>query len=430
MSSQCLVVVGSQWGDEGKGKIVDVLAEDVDIVARYQGGANAGHTVHVGEEEFILHQIPSGILHPKRLCLLGNGVVLDPFQLFEEMDALIARGIDAEGRVGVSLRAHLLLPHHKILDRAAEAGRGQGKLGTTGRGIGPAYEDKVARQGMRVAELRSPGRARELLTAAAERANGRLAAIGSAERVDADRLVDDVFEIRERLLRLMMDTGRVIDDALQAGKQVLLEGAQGALLDIDHGTYPYVTSSNTTAGGAAIGVGIGPTMIDSVLGVVKAYTTRVGEGPLPTELPSPLQEQVRELGGEYGATTGRPRRCGWFDSVVVRFSRRVNGLTGLAVTKLDVLDTLPELKIATGYETDAGPVNDFPGDLELLSEVRPVFETVPGWQSDTSKARNWSDLPEGAKRYLRRIEELTGAPIWYVSVGTRRDQIIHVERTD
>lgn len=428
MKQRCTVVVGSQWGDEGKGKIVDVLAEQADVVARYQGGANAGHTVHVGAEEFILHQIPSGILHPGTRCLLGNGVVLDPFQFFEEMDALIERGVDAEERVNVSLRAHLLLPYHKILDKAAEAGRGARKIGTTGRGIGPAYEDKIARQGIRVADLRSEERARELLTAAAARANAKLAAIGSEETVDADALIEQVFSIRERLLRLMLDTGRVVAEAIEAGKHVLLEGAQGALLDVDHGTYPYVTSSNTTAGGAALGVGVGPTMIDAVIGVVKAYTTRVGEGPLPTELPSPLQEQVRELGGEYGATTGRPRRCGWFDAVVVRFATRVNGLTGLAVTKLDVLDTLPEIQIATGYTVNGEPVEDFPGDIEQLAEVEPVYETMPGWQVPTTEARKWDDLPEAAKSYLRRLEELTGTPIWYVSVGTRRDQIIHVER--
>jgi len=428
MNHRCTVVVGSQWGDEGKGKIVDVLADEVDIVARYQGGANAGHTVHVGEEEFILHQIPSGILHPRRRCLLGNGVVLDPFQLFQEMDRLIERGIDAEERVGVSLRAHLLLPYHKLLDRAAEEGRGLRKIGTTGRGIGPAYEDKVARQGIRVADLRSEQRARELLMAASERANRRLAAAGSEERVDPGGLTDEVFGIRERLLRLMIDTGRVIDDALRSGQRVLLEGAQGALLDVDHGTYPYVTSSNTTAGGASLGVGVGPTAIDAVIGVVKAYTTRVGEGPLPTEFPSPLQEHVRELGGEYGATTGRPRRCGWFDAVVVRFATRVNGLTGLAVTKLDVLDTLPEIRIATGYRAGDHALDDFPGDLELLSEVEPVYETLPGWQTSTQEVRQWDDLPEAARAYLLRLEELTGTPIWYVSVGSRRDQIIHVGR--
>ena len=428
MIHHCVVVVGSQWGDEGKGKIVDVLAEDVDIVARYQGGANAGHTVHVGDEEFVLHQIPSGILHPHQRCFLGNGVVMDPFQFFEELDALTARGFDAEERLGVSGRAHLLLPYHKVLDREAEESRGAKKIGTTGRGIGPAYEDKIARKGIRVADLRDAGRAEELLRAAAARVNRDLTCMGSAERVDADRLVTEVFEIRERLLALSVDTGRLIHDALRAGESVLLEGAQGALLDVDHGTYPYVTSSNTTAGGAALGVGIGPTALDAVVGVVKAYTTRVGEGPLPTELPSPMQERVRDLGGEYGATTGRPRRCGWFDAVVVRYAARINGLTGLAVTKMDVLDTLEEIRIAVGYEVGGVRLDDFPADLETLAEVEPIFETLPGWQSSTAEARRWEDLPEGARRYLTRIEELTDVPVWYVSVGTRRDQIIHVER--
>jgi adenylosuccinate synthase len=426
MDHRCTVIVGSQWGDEGKGKIVDVLAEKVEIVARYQGGANAGHTVHVGDEEFVLHQIPSGILHQGRRCLLGNGVVFDPFQFFEELDALTVRDIDAEPRVGVSGRAHLLLPYHKILDRAAETGRGAKKIGTTGRGIGPAYEDKAARQGIRVADLRDPARAEELLRSAAERVNGRLAGIGADDRVDADRLVQDVFGVRERLLTLSVDTGRIIHEAIRGGGHVLLEGAQGALLDVDHGTYPYVTSSNTTAGGAALGVGIGPTAIDAVIGVVKAYTTRVGEGPLPTELASPMQEQVRELGGEFGATTGRPRRCGWFDAVVVRYASRVNGLTGLAVTKLDVLDTLPELKIATGYKVGGEVLDDFPADLALLADAEPVYEVMPGWESSTAEARRWDDLPPRARAYLERLAELSEAPIWFVSVGTRRDQIIHV----
>ena len=424
----CVVIVGSQWGDEGKGKIVDVLAEEVDIVARYQGGANAGHTVHVGSEEFILHQIPSGILHANRRCLLGNGVVLDPFQFFQELDGLTARGIDAVGRVGISGRAHLLLSYHKLLDRAAEQRRGAGKIGTTGRGIGPAYEDKVARQGIRVADLRDVARAEAQLRAAAARVNDRLSLLDTGERVDADSLVAETMALRDRLLAIMVDTGRVIHDAIRAGKRVLLEGAQGALLDIDHGTYPYVTSSNTTAGGAALGVGVGPTMVSDVIGVVKAYTTRVGEGPLPTEFPSPMQERVRELGGEFGATTGRPRRCGWFDAVVVRYAARVNGLTGLAVTKLDVLDTLSELRIATSYRAGGESLDDFPGDLGLLEEAEPEYETLPGWESSTAEARRWEELPPAALAYLRRIEELTGVEIRYVSVGTRRDQIIHVGR--
>jgi adenylosuccinate synthase len=427
-SGRCMVIVGSQWGDEGKGKIVDVLAEEVDVVARYQGGANAGHTVHVGDDEFILHQIPSGILHPRRRCLLGNGVVFDPFQFFEELDALTARGIEAEGRVGVSGRAHLLLPYHKVLDRAAETSRGSGRIGTTGRGIGPAYEDKVARAGIRLADLRDGARAEEQIRRAALRVDRRLAAFDSEERIDAESVVDEVMSLRERLLGISVDSGRVIHDALRAGERVLLEGAQGALLDVDHGTYPYVTSSNTTAGGAALGVGIGPTMVDDVLGVVKAYTTRVGEGPLPTELPSPMQERVRELGGEFGATTGRPRRCGWFDAVVVRYAARVNGLTGLAVTKLDVLDTLDELRIAVSYRAGGEELDDFPGDLGLLEEAEPVYETMPGWCTSTTGVRRWEDLPANARAYLRRIEELTETRAWYVSVGTRRDQIIHVAR--
>ena len=420
----CTVVVGAQWGDEGKGKIVDVLAADADIVARYQGGANAGHTVDVAGDEFILHQIPSGILHTDKRCLLGNGVVLDLEQFFGELDALEERGIDAEPRVGVSGRAHLLLEYHKQLDRAGEERRGSDKIGTTGKGIGPAYEDKVARRGLRVGDLRDPERARELLGVAAARAGEWLR--GTSESVDLDALTEQVLRARERVLPLITDTGREIHQALRSGKRVLLEGAQGALLDIDHGTYPYVTSSNTTAAGAATGTGIGPTALDSVLGVVKAYTTRVGSGPLPTELESEQGERLRELGGEYGATTGRPRRCGWFDAVVVRYASRVNGLTGLALTKLDVLDTLPEIRICTGYRIDGELHDDFPDDLARLERAEPVFETLPGWQSDTGGARSIQDLPSGARRYMDRLEQLAEVPIEFVSVGTQRQQIIRV----
>jgi adenylosuccinate synthase len=422
-SYRCLVIVGAQWGDEGKGKIVDVLAADTSIVARYQGGANAGHTVHVGTEEFILHQIPSGILHPEKRCLLGNGVVLDLDQFFDELDRLEARGIDAETRVGISGRAHLLLDHHKALDAASEGARGAGLIGTTKKGIGPAYEDKIARVGVRAADLMDEVRARDLIARAAERANAKLSAIG-AQTLDIGALVDRVIARRERLLPLLTDTGREITHALDAGKQVLLEGAQGALLDVDHGTYPFVTSSTTTAGGASTGVGIGPTRIDGVLGVVKAYTTRVGSGPMPTELPDPLGQHLRELGGEYGATTGRPRRCGWFDAVVVRYAALVNGLTDLAITKLDVLDTFEELQICTGYRVGSTVYAEFPYDLTLLERAQPVYETMPGWQADTSAARSYHDLPAGARAYLERIEALTGVPIAFVSVGTTRAQII------
>ena len=426
MKSNCLVVVGAQWGDEGKGKIVDVLGGEVSIIARYQGGANAGHTVHVGQDEFILHQIPSGILHAGKRCLLGNGVVLDVEQFFAELDALAARGIDVEGRVGVSGRAHLLLEYHKRLDQASEAKRGTGKIGTTGRGIGPAYEDKIARHGVRVGDLLNSTRARERMVAAAQRANDRLQAIGG-EPMDPERVADHGLLLGERLIPFIAETGKEIVNAIKQNQRVLLEGAQGALLDVDHGTYPYVTSSTTTAGGAATGVGIGPTFIDSVLGVVKAYTTRVGSGPLPTELDEELGQRLRELGGEYGATTGRPRRCGWFDAVVVRYSARVNGLTGLAVTKLDVLDTFDEIRIGTAYDIEGQRFTSvFPYDLSALDRATPQYETMAGWKADTSKARSISDLPKNARVYLDRIEELTEVPIAFVSVGTRRDQIIQV----
>src|SRR5919202_960707 len=370
-STRVVVVVGAQWGDEGKGKLVDVLAERADWVVRYQGGANAGHTVHIGDTSFVLHQIPSGILHPGVRCAIGNGVVLDPDTLVHEIDELVRDGVDVEGRLYVSERAHLVLPYHKLVDAESAASKA---IGTTGRGIGPAYEDKIARRGVRVLDLRHPARLRAL-----------------------------------------------------GGAAVLLEGAQGSLLDIDHGTYPYVTSSSTTSGGAAIGVGIAPTAIDAVLGVVKAYTTRVGNGPLPTEIPGPLGEELRRLGNEFGATTGRARRCGWFDALVVRYATRVNGLTGLAVTKLDVLDTLDRVALCTGYEVDGALYTEFPGDLAALERAAPRYEWFDGWRRPTADARRIEELPNEARRYLDRIESLVEAPIQFVSVGTRRDQIIGVD---
>jgi len=420
------VVVGCQWGDEGKGKIVDVLAEDVDIVARYQGGANAGHTVRVDDEEFVLHQIPSGILHSGKRCLLGNGVVLDVLQFFEEYEGLRARGIDVDGRVGVSRRANLLLPFHRHLDRAAEASTSD-KIGTTGRGIGPAYEAKAGRRGIRVADLTHEERFRALLHEGIGRAKAKLSAMGIESDPSLQRDMDKVVELSARLASLATDTGTEILGVLASGGRVLLEGAQGTALDLDHGTYPFVTSSNTTAGGASTGVGIGPTTIDSVVGVVKAYTTRVGNGPLPTGLNEEMDARMRELGGEFGATTGRPRRCGWFDAVLGRFASRVNGLTTLAVTKLDVLDTLPQISICTGYLTENGRLtNEFPADTWSLGRVEPVYEVLPGWGADTSGARSLADLPSPARAYLDRIEELMDAPIGMVSVGTERSQIIRV----
>ncbi|HEU4585273.1 MAG TPA: adenylosuccinate synthase [Gemmatimonadaceae bacterium] len=416
-----LVVVGAQWGDEGKGKLVDVLAERADWVVRYQGGANAGHTVHIGGHSFILHQIPSGIMHPGVRCAIGNGVVLDPDTLFTEIDELVSDGVDVEGRLYVSDRAHLVLPHHKLLDCESAASR---VIGTTGRGIGPAYEDKIARRGVRVLDLRHPDRLRELLGRSIEHANNQLVAFGSEKRADLDATVELLERLAPRLLPLAEDVGLAVHRAQKAGAAVLLEGAQGSLLDVDHGTYPYVTSSSTTSGGAATGVGIGPGTIDAVLGVVKAYTTRVGNGPLPTELDEPLASRVRELGHEFGATTGRARRCGWFDAVVVRYAARVNGLTGLAVTKLDVLDTLERVAICTGYEVDGEPVDEFPGDLVELERVVPRYEWFEGWQSSTAGARKLEELPSAARRYMERIQELADTPIVYVSVGTRRDQIV------
>ena len=424
--THCVVVVGAQWGDEGKGKIVDVLAERADLVVRYQGGANAGHTVDTGEGggggEFVLHQVPSGILQGA-VCVVGNGVVLDPEQLFAELDALTARGVRTEHKLHVSDRAHLTLPYHKLLDRAREK---KEEIGTTGRGIGPTYEDKYGRRGIRVGDLRNLARAQELVRARVEASNAVLAMLGSTDRAGAEEHVQLLERLAPRLLPLAVDSGRVVWEALERGESVLLEGAQGALLDVDHGTYPYVTSSNTTAGGAAVGVGIGPTAIDAVLGVVKAYTTRVGNGPLPTEAEPAVAERIRELGGEFGATTGRPRRCGWFDAVVVRYAVRINGLTGLAVTKLDVLDTFSEIPVCVGYRLDGEQFDSMPADLESIERVEPVYETLPGWQRQLTEARRLADLPAAARAYVDRLQDLAGAPVRYVSVGTRRDQIIEV----
>jgi adenylosuccinate synthase len=419
----CLVVVGAQWGDEGKGKLVDVLAERADFVVRYQGGANAGHTVVIGDDQFVLRQIPSGILHQSVTCIIGNGVVLEPENLFAELDQLHARGIDTSGRLFVSDRAHLVLPYHKLLDAASERSQ---NLGTTGRGIGPAYEDKYGRRGIRVTDLHRIECASRLLSERVARANRLLEMMGNSERASLDDHLKLLERLAPRLLPLAADTGLLVHRAVRDGRRVLLEGAQGALLDVDHGTYPYVTSSNTTAGGAAVGAGIGPTAVNGVLGVVKAYTTRVGNGPLPTEAESPFGERLRDLGGEFGAVTGRPRRCGWFDATVVRYAARVNGLTGLAVTKLDVLDSFAEIPVGIAYRLDEESCEEMPAEVEALGRVRPIYEVHEGWQRPTSAARKLADLPPAARAYLDRLEALSGVPVRYVSVGTRRDQIIEV----
>jgi adenylosuccinate synthase len=419
--TRTVVVVGAQWGDEGKGKLVDVIAERADWVVRYQGGANAGHTVDIGERSFVLHQVPSGILHRGVRCAIGNGTVLDPETLFAEMDEMVRDGVDVEGRLYVSDRAHLVLPYHKLVDGESSASKA---IGTTGRGIGPAYEDKVGRRGVRVCDLRHRERLRDVVTLGVAHANAQLGRFDSSQRASVDDTMARLEAITPRLLALAEDVGLVISRARGSGAAILLEGAQGSLLDVDHGTYPFVTSSSTTVAGAFIGAGLAPTGGHAALGVVKAYTTRVGNGPLPTEFDEPLATQVRTLGNEFGATTGRPRRCGWFDAVVVSYAVRVNGLSHLAVTKLDVLDTLERVAICTGYRTGGEHIREFPADIAELDDVQPEYEWFEGWRTSTAEARQLEDLPAAARRYLDRIEALGGAPIRYVSVGTRRDQII------
>jgi adenylosuccinate synthase len=377
--------------------------------------------VDLGTSHFVLHQIPSGILHPGVRCAIGNGVVLDPDALFQEIDGLVKNGIDVEGRLYVSDRAHLVLPYHKLVDGESAASKA---IGTTGRGIGPCYEDKIARRGVRVLDLRHRERLTELVTKGTEHANAQLTRFGSKKRVTVDETLTLLASLAKRLEPLAEDVGLMIHRAVKSRAAVLLEGAQGSLLDVDHGTYPFVTSSNTTSGGAATGVGIAPTAINAVLGVVKAYTTRVGGGPLPTEMDEATGERTRQIGKEFGATTGRPRRCGWFDAVVVRYATRINGLTDLAVTKLDVLDTFDKIALCDGYEYGGELHKEFPADLAALEKVVPKYEWMDGWKTDTTKARKLEDLPKAARAYLDRMQEMVDAPITYVSVGTRRDQII------
>jgi len=402
---------------------VDALAERAALVVRYQGGANAGHTVDVPEGAFILHQIPAGILHPGTRCVIGNGVVLDPETLFHEIDALGARGVPMDGRLLISDRAHLVLPYHKLLD--AESPRSR-EIGTTSRGIGPAYEDKIGRRGVRAGDLRDAALSDALVRSGCGRANAVLQQWGSAQRCDPERVTAALTELAPRLLPYLADAGKVVWSALGNGENVLLEGAQGALLDVDHGTYPFVTSSNTTAGGAIVGAGIGPMSVHAVLGVLKAYTTRVGNGPLPSEAPVADAERLRALGSEYGATTGRPRRCGWFDGVVARYSSRVNGLTDLAITKLDVLDTIDPIPVCGHYLLDGERVDDLPDTVAELARVRPVYEPLAGWLAPTGEARRLGDLPVAARGYLERLEALAETRVRYVGVGARRAQLIEV----
>lgn len=419
------VVLGAQWGDEGKAKVVDYLTVEADCVVRYQGGANAGHTVKVGDDVFIFHVIPAGILHPGKNCVIGNGVVLDPEALLQELDELAGRGVSVDGRLFISAAAHLVMPYHKVLEKAGEESRGNDRLGTTLRGIGPAYRDKAERvHGLRVIDLLDAGPLREKLTGTVRAKNQILTRIYGQEPLDEAAIVDSCLASAERLRPFVTDTSVLLNRMLDDGRTVLFEGAQGTLLDIDHGTYPFVTSSNTTAGGACTGTGIGPTRIDEVIGVTKAYTTRVGNGPFPTELPGREGDRIRELGSEYGATTGRPRRCGWFDATILRRARLVNGLTSLAVTRLDILDTVDRLKLCTGYRLEGETVEEFPMDSGVLERCAPVYEELPGWCAPTTGARSIEELPEAARRYVGRISELSGAPVSLISVGADRDATI------
>jgi len=415
-----LAVLGAQWGDEGKGKIVDLLTPHFSIVARYQGGHNAGHTVYVDGIKFVLRLIPSGILHPTVTCVIGNGVVIDPQALFAEVDELTKAGIDVGARIVISDKAHLILPYHRDLDLLAEARRGERKIGTTSRGIGPAYEDKIARRGIRVGDLADP-RGLEQDVRDNVTARNRLVQDNAMEwRPVFDRLL----EYAARMRPWVRDVSLMLNDAMREGKAILFEGAQGTLLDIDHGTYPYVTSSNASIGGVCTGLGVGPRAIGGVLGVAKAYTTRVGEGPLPTELSGEMGQRLRESGNEYGAVTGRPRRCGWYDAVAVRYGVRINGLDALALTKLDVLDGLERIEICTSYRLGSRTLTEFPSDIAQLAACEPVYESMPGWSKPTRGVRRYEDLPDAARRYVARLEEVSGVPAAIVSTGSDREDTI------
>jgi adenylosuccinate synthase len=419
-----IAVLGAQWGDEGKGKIVDLLTPNFSIVARYQGGHNAGHTVYANGRKFVLRLLPSGILHEGITCVIGNGVVVDPQALFAEIDELAGAGIAIGDRLIVSDKAHLILPYHRELDLLSEARRGERKIGTTSRGIGPAYEDKIARRGVRVGDLAN---ADALKGAIRQNVDARNRIIGDSH-MDADHVLADLRVAWTRMAPWVTDVSLFLARARAEGRSIMFEGAQGTLLDIDHGTYPYVTSSNATAGGICTGLGLPPRAIDGVLGVAKAYTTRVGEGPLPTELTGEIGNRLRETGQEFGAVTGRPRRCGWYDAVAVRYAVRVNGLDALALTKLDVLDGMEELQICTGYRHPGGTLTEFPGEIAQLAACEPIYESMPGWKAPTAGVRTYKDLPAAAQRYIARLEELTGVPAAVVSTGSdREDTIIREE---
>jgi adenylosuccinate synthase len=420
-----VVIVGAQWGDEGKGKIVDLLTQYADLVVRFQGGNNAGHTIVLRGEKFVVHLIPSGILYQDKKCIIGNGVVLDPAVLIEEIDEIKKRGyFQDDSQLMISEEAHLILPYHRRIDVAREK---TFKIGTTGRGIGPAYEDKVVRCGIRVVDLLDEKVFREKLEANLIQKNVYLTQVLKDKGFEFSEIFDEYLHYKNRLEKYVKNTSLLLHEEIQKGKHVLFEGAQGALLDMDHGTYPYVTASNTVAGNACAGSGIGPTMIHSVIGVAKAYTTRVGEGPFPTELRDELGEKIRQRGGEYGSTTGRPRRCGWFDAVVVNHSIRINGIREIVITKLDVFNDFDTIKICVGYRTDGKVFHHVPANLEILKHSEPIYEEMKGWKTEIKGVKNFKDLPRNAKRYLKRIQKLIGAKITMISVGSERDETVEVK---
>ncbi|GGA46429.1 adenylosuccinate synthetase [Kroppenstedtia guangzhouensis] len=420
-----VVVVGTQWGDEGKGKITDFLAEKAEVVARYQGGNNAGHTIVFGGKRYKLHLIPSGIFYSEKVCVLGNGMVLHPQAMVEELDYLEEHGVST-GNLRISDRAHVIMPYHIKLDMAEENRKGSGKIGTTGKGIGPAYMDKAARIGIRVSDLLDRNRFAAKLKKTLEDKNRLLEKYYDTTGFTFEEIYQPYLSCAERIRPYVTDTSVVLNEAIDQGKRILFEGAQGVMLDIDQGTYPFVTSSNPVAGGVCIGSGVGPTKIHQVIGVAKAYTTRVGDGPFPTELHDDTGERIREVGREYGTTTGRPRRVGWFDSVVVRHARRVSGITGLSLNSLDVLTGLPTVKICTAYRYRGQVLENYPANLDILAECEPVVEELPGWEEDITGVRNLSDLPLAAQHYVERITHLTGIPLTLFSVGPDREQTIQV----
>ena len=418
------VVIGAQWGDEGKGKVVDLLAPDMDVVARYQGGANAGHTIKWGDETFVLHLIPSGIFHPGTACVIGNGVVIDPAALVDEIGQIEALGYPVEGRLKISHNAHLIMPYHKALDQAKERWRDAEAIGTTGRGIGPAYVDKFARSGIRVVDLLDrDGLAKKLREAIAEK-NQILSSVYGDATLDVEAIVEEYVEFDRLIDPYVTDTSAFLNDALAEGQSVLAEGAQGSLLDVDHGTYPYVTSSHPTAGGACTGLGIPPTAVDRVIGIVKAYSTRVGNGPFPTELLDETGERLRSTGAEFGATTGRPRRCGWLDLVALGYTSRLNGFTEIAVTKLDVMQGLDEVQVCTAYDVGGKRTDRFPTDLGTLERATPVYETLPGFSDSLDGAARVSDLPEPARSYLQFVSDHLDVPITVIGTGPKREETL------